>query len=193
MSSRGRRLLARSCPKPHAGRRWGVPAPRPGGVGWGKGFFADRENKRMPREGGAAQKDRGDAIPGDVTHVSEVLPNQLTPPEHPPTCQQAGALHQQLEGKLVRKRVAGPSPKDVNTLHGRRRGWLAPGTRPPETAGGAARGEVAMAPTPSPLAQHRHPPPRTAETEEAMKITIGPTCRHTSLPARSRGRWGRGA
>lgn len=35
--------------------------------------------------------------------------------------------------------------------------------------------------------------PQTVETEEAMKITIGPTCRHTSLPARSRGQQGRGA
>lgn len=57
-----------------------------------------------------------------------------------PTCQQAGALHQQLEGELVRKGVAGLSPEDVRALRGGRGGRLAPCTRPPETAGGAARG-----------------------------------------------------
>lgn len=57
-----------------------------------------------------------------------------------PTCQQAGALHQQLKGELVRKGVAGLSPKDVRALRGGRGGRLAPCAGPPETAGGAARG-----------------------------------------------------
>jgi len=41
-------------PQAMRGETVGVPAP---GVGWGKGFFADREHKRTPRERGAARRD----------------------------------------------------------------------------------------------------------------------------------------
>lgn len=97
---------------------------------------------------------------GDISNVLGTFrPTNQRRSSRPPTCQQAGALHQQLEGKLVRKRVAGSSPKDVHALHRRCEGWLAPGTRPPKTAGGAARGEAVMAPAPPPRSPSISIPP----------------------------------
>lgn len=192
--SPGKEAADLELPKATCRGLWGVPAL---GLQWEKGFFVWRECKRIAGEGGShpprSIEGSWGHSPGGTffQHFGDVFPNQpmpLKPPPYLPASRgPSPAARRQTHKEKGCRVVPERCPCSPQALWG----MAGSGHPAPQNSWWGCKGRGGDGSRPPPHSPSISiPPPGMAETEEAMKITIGPTCRHTSLPARSRGRWG---